>query len=1065
MRGMLRLSSLAAFVLLTGCPPAETPPPPPDPAPSLASIDPGAGLTTGGEPVTLSGANLDKVTAVAFGTAAGNITSKSATEIVVNTPANSRGTVNVRATAAAGVAELPSAFRYEVGVNITAVDPGSIQANQASSITISGDGFFVADTNPTVRLGTTALAVTSATNTSIVATVPSLPEGTYDISVTNTDNRSATSTGALHVLAPIVVGSVAPNWGYADRTTDVTIRGSGFDATTAVVFGTLSATTFTVRDSSTIVATAPASGTAGPVAVIVRRGIGDEGQLANGFTYYANDGTLRVLEARPGYGRSTGGQTVVVWGTGFSSAVRVYFGVDEATVTNTASDGLSVTVQTPTHTLTGQLVEEPVNLRATLGAGDVTLANGFTYYRMPEITQVNPTTLATAGGDTVTINGAGYMATGMQVLFDNIAATNVTIVNSSQLTCVSPAHVEGVGLPVKVINKYNDEATWSTPGVNFVEMTRIQSVTPSSISKAGRTFMTLVGTGLAPTAQQMTVTIDGQPVLDLTRVDQNTLTFHAPGPFSDSPAQKALYIRNNDSGGENTSNVTIMDPTDKEQLHGGGGINHNINVTVIREDRGERLAGAVVFAGNKAAVSDSYDKGVTDINGMVVISGATTATGPVMLTIGAASYETQTLIGLNAQNVTVLLTPWVPNPQTESSGVISGGITGWANAGLPAVQAGQEKRYYRVAGVFVSDGSPLPQDANDGPGVEAWTIEIRTAENQTACPLMLFGNIPATLSDATFSVNSRPGTHALLAIVYYWDSYDGICGNNPLWGSAQCTANNDGRCEGWASDINGDLLLGAVFGIRDNIAVPTGGGNISNMNINLNHGQANYSANINNNPTVLGANLTAYTADAYLSVAQSGTFTFLAPKVKGDPMGQSFGAVPALVAGWSYTVHCYVGAPVLDGYGAIVDFQLPVTHSFQRNLTNMTPPTLTNWIYFLNDLADNKPSDSEGRFTFTRTGGATVNDNGFTAIGIYHVAGDNSVTPLWTVMAAGDQQTVTLPDLTGESRIGNIPTGNHQYQALQAKVPNFDFNTMQADDRTALNWSAAVQSVPMALTR
>lgn len=1063
MRGMTRLSSLAVFVLLAGCPPTETPTPPPDPAPSLAAVDPGAGLTTGGEAVTLSGANLDKVVAVAFGTAAGNITSKSATEIVVNTPAASRGTVAVRATAPAGVAELPNAFRFEVGVNITEVAPASIQANQGATITISGDGFFVADTNPTVRLDSTVLTVTSATNTSIVAAVPSLPEGSYDISVTNTDNRSATATGALQVLAPIVVGSVTPNWGYADRTTDVIIRGSGFDATTAVVFGTLSATTFTVRDSSTIAATAPASGVAGAVAVIVRRGIGDEGQLASGFTYYANDGTLRVLEARPGFGRSTGGQTVVVWGTGFSSAVRIYFGVDEATVTNTASDGLSVTVQTPAHTLSGQLVEEPVNLRANLGT-DATLANGFTYYRMPEITQVNPTTLATAGGDTVTIDGAGYMATGMQVLFDNIAATNVTIVNSSQLTCVGPAHAEGVGLPVKVINKYNDEATWSTPGVNFVELTRIQSVTPSSISKAGRTFMTLVGTGLAPTAAQMTVTLDGQPVLGLTRVDQNTLTFHAPGPFSDSPAQKALYIRNNDSGGEHTSNVTIIDPTDKDQLHGGGAINHNINVTVIREDRGERLQGALVFAGNKAAVVDAYDKGTTDINGMTVISGAATATGPVMLTIGAGTYETQTLIGLNAQNVTVLLTPKVPNPPAESYGVISGGITGWANAGLPQVQAGQEKRYYRVAGVFVSDASPLPQDANQGPGVEAWTIEIRTAENQTACPLVLFGNIPATLSDATFSVNSRPGTHALLAIVYYWDSYDGICGNNPLWGSPECTQANDGHCEGWTSDLNGDLLLGAVFGIRDNVAVPVGGGNISNMNINLNHGVANYSANFNNNPTVFGANLTAYTADAYLTVAQSGTFTFLAPKVKGDPMGQSFGPVPALVAGWSYTVHGYVGAPVLDAYGNIYDFQLPVSHSFQRNLTNMTPPTLTNWIYFISDLAYTKPADSEGRFSFTRTGGANVNDNGFTAIGIYHVAADSTVTPLWTVMAAGDQQTITLPDVTGESILA-IPQGEHRYSALQATVPNFDFNTLQADDRTALNWSASVQSVPMALSR
>jgi hypothetical protein len=115
-------------------------------------------------------------------------------------------------------------------------------------------------------------------------------------------------------------------------------------------------------------------------------------------------------------------------------------------------------------------------------------------------------------------------------------------------------------------------------------------------------------------------------------------------------------------------------------------------------------------------------------------------------------------------------------------------------------------------------------------------------------------------------------------------------------------------------------------------------------------------------------------------------------------------------------------------------------------------------------LSYSKPSGSEGRFTFSRTGGATVNDDGFTAIGIYHINGNN-IQPLWSVMAAGDQQTIELPDLTGETRIDNIPVGNHKFSALQAKVPNFDFDQMAANDRTSLNWSASVQSAPLDLVR
>ncbi|MBN2358693.1 MAG: hypothetical protein JXR83_04525, partial [Deltaproteobacteria bacterium] len=497
---------------------------------------------------------------------------------------------------------------------------------------------------------------------------------------------------------------------------------------------------------------------------------------------------------------------------------------------------------------------------------------------------------------------------------------------------------------------------------------------------------------------------------------------------------------------QHTTQITIIDPTDKVHLHGGGAINHNINVTVIREDRGERLASAVVFAGNKAAVLDQYDKGVTDGNGMTVISGSGVATGPVTLTIGAPGYETQTLIGLNAQDVTVLLARKVPEPPTPTFGVISGGVTGWANAQFPS--GADQNRYFRVAQIYASDENP--NTPNVPPGVEAWAMERGT------CNLTLFDGTPA-LVDGSYSLNSFPGTHAVLAIVFYWDSYDGVCGNNPVWTAAGCPAPNN-ACEGWLSGY-----IGAVFGIRTDITVPEGDGNVGDQNINLNHSMFDYSTSFSNNPTVAGANYTAYTADAYLSVGSSGSFTFMAA-VKGDPQGISFGPVPALVQGWSYTVHGYVGMPILDGTGNIVDFTLPVTHSFQRGLTNVTPPRLTNWIYFLNNLSYTKPANTEGRFTFGRTGGASVNDDGFTAIGVFHVD-TTSVIPLWSVLAAGDRQTIELPDLTGETGIDNIPTGNHKFSALQAKVPSFNFNELVADDRTSLNWSAAVQSAPMDLTR
>ncbi|WP_212758677.1 IPT/TIG domain-containing protein, partial [Paenibacillus sinopodophylli] len=69
-------------------------------APTITSISPTAGPTTGGTTVTLTGTNLSGATAVTFGgTAATGFTVNSATQITATAPAGS-GTVDVRVTTA-----------------------------------------------------------------------------------------------------------------------------------------------------------------------------------------------------------------------------------------------------------------------------------------------------------------------------------------------------------------------------------------------------------------------------------------------------------------------------------------------------------------------------------------------------------------------------------------------------------------------------------------------------------------------------------------------------------------------------------------------------------------------------------------------------------------------------------------------------------------------------------------------------------------------------------------------------------------------------------------------------
>ena len=1041
---LLLLSSLFAWTL--ACTPEPDPDPPQPPAPkipSLVAISPAVGLTSGGETITLSGSNLSEVSTVAFGTAAAEIQSSDSSTLIVTAPAGDRGVATIKATAADGTAELLDAYTYQQAVEVLAINPAAIPAGAAAEIDVTGSGFVVDETDPVIRVAGAVVNVLSATDTSATVEVPALDVGAYDVSVENADGRQATLSSALNVRDPVLITGVDPNWSFIGDTDEVTIIGSAFDGVTAVLFGETPALAFSVVNSTTITATVPVVAVAGAVDLVVRRSVGDEGVMRQGFNYYdPGDTTLRVLSLSPAVGRAAGGTQVILTGTGFNSSTTITFAGQNAAIDQVAGTSLQVT--TPAYSFAGTLVSEPVDVVAHRQADVATLSNGFTYYRVPVITQVNPTVLASAGGDSVTVNGEGFTIGSTQVFFGNVAATNVNVITQSELSCDAPPHAEGENIPVTVQSEFETSTEWV--GVAFREFTRIQAVTPSVISISGRTFITVIGTGFAE-AVHMTVTIDGNPVDDLARdqVNLHRLTFRSRGPMN--PGTKALLVRNNETGQEDTEDIQVVDPTDKDALHGGGPVDRNVNVTVIRDDTLARVPGAIVFAGNDGAVTEaSYNKGVTDQDGMTVLSGDKVVSGPITLTVGATDFETQSLIGLDAQNITLLITPKSPTDMPQDHGVISGVVTGWANAGLPS--GSPDTRYYRVAQVYPSDADPL--NGNYQPGIESYAIEIRNG--QSACSLVLPDGTPTTLSDAAYSVNSQPGVHATLAVVYYWDSVNGTCNDNPIAGTQACIDANNQNCEGWVGG-----MIGATYGVTTGINVEGGGGATNGNNINLDVAAVNYTANINGNPTYLGSDGTAYTADAYLNLGNSGSFTFLG-ELKGDGAGINFGSVPLLRDTWTYTVRGYVAAPVIEGT-AITGFNTPIATSFARGLTSMSPPTLSTWVFFPsfgNDAFENGTtlSPTEGRFHYLRSGGATPDA---TIIFVYD-SGEN-VTPLWTIIAKGDPGTITLPELTSETRIDNIPAdADHYWSLYQFKVDDFNFDEHTATDRTTLRWRAGTES-------
>jgi hypothetical protein len=103
------------------------------PAPTITSLSPSTGSTTGGTSVTINGAGFADVSGVTFGGANALFTVNSTTKITATAPAHGAGSVPVQVTTAAGSAS--SNFTYSVAPPTTRVD---LAAATAAGLTTSG---------------------------------------------------------------------------------------------------------------------------------------------------------------------------------------------------------------------------------------------------------------------------------------------------------------------------------------------------------------------------------------------------------------------------------------------------------------------------------------------------------------------------------------------------------------------------------------------------------------------------------------------------------------------------------------------------------------------------------------------------------------------------------------------------------------------------------------------------------------------------------------------------------------------------------------------------------------
>ena len=237
-------------------------------APAVTDVDPGQGLTTGGQTVTITGSGFTGTTAVTFGpTNAASFSVDSDTTITATTPARPAGLVHVKVTNPAGTSGTPNDTLFGFVVpstqapTVTSVYPNVGALEGGTIVEIKGTSFIDATA---VSFGPTpAASFTIVNNSTIIATSPARPEGLVSIKITNSVGTSVGQPSAWYSFRAVTgpppeVTNVSPKQGSNAGGATITITGTGFTGATAVRFGPTNAASFSVDSDTTITATTPA---------------------------------------------------------------------------------------------------------------------------------------------------------------------------------------------------------------------------------------------------------------------------------------------------------------------------------------------------------------------------------------------------------------------------------------------------------------------------------------------------------------------------------------------------------------------------------------------------------------------------------------------------------------------------------------------------------------------------------------------------------------------------------------------------------------------------------------
>ena len=690
------------------------------PIPTVGSISPSTGSTTGGTSVVITGTNLTGAGAVKFGASnASSFTVNSPTQITATSPAGT-GTVDITVTTGGGTSATSGAdqFTYVAAPVVTSISPTSGPSTGGTTVIITGSNFGGATAVTFGATAATGFTVNSATQ--ITATAPA-GSGTVDVRVTTPNGTSATSgADQFTYLAAPVVTSISPTSGPSTGGTTVIVTGSNFGGATAVTFGATAATGFTVNSATQITATAPAG--SGTVDVRVTTAGGTSATSgADQFTYVAAPVVTSIL---PTSGPATGGTTVIITGTNFSGAAAVTFGATAATGF-TVNSATQITATAPAGSGTVD-----VRITTTGGTSAAVAADQFTYVGAPVVSGLSPASGPTTGGTSVTINGSGFSGA-TAVTFGATAASSFTVNSASQITATAPA---GTGtIDVRITTAGGTSATSASDQFTYVVVPAVTGIAPASGAITGGTSVVVTGTGFAGatavrfgsanatsftvnSATQITAT---SPSGSLGVVDVKVTT--VGGTSASSVADQFTYIP--------TGVITFATPTAASVPLG------NSFTNAATSSLAGGSYGAISYTSSNAGVATVSSSGV--ITPVAAGTSSITATQAAVAGVNAQAAQSYALTVTSAMDITPASLPAATVGTAYSQQLTAtGGIESYAFTVSGSVPAG-----LALSASGVLSGTPTAA------GSFALTVQVTDARQFTATK-----NYTLTVASATLAL-------------------------------------------------------------------------------------------------------------------------------------------------------------------------------------------------------------------------------------------------------------------------------------------------------------------------